>query len=481
MSDPEKLERLAAIEARFEGLVAGLRARTKRPLFLANCPPPLHPVERLAAPSLLLSQSAVIEMFNHALAAISRIQPGVFIFDLARAACEHGLQDWHDPKLYFLARVPFGASAQITIAKALVRTLRAALVPSAKVLVLDLDGTLWGGVLGEDGVGGIALGDEYPGNVFKAFQRYLRTLKQRGVLLAIASKNNEADVDELFARHADLELRLEDFAAVRVNWREKSENLRALASELNVGLDALVLFDDSPFEREEVRSALPEVKVLDMPESPLGFIAAIEDSGVFDRLAFSAEDRQRTELYREQAVRVAAEKTASSSAEFLQSLGLVATIGAVDSVTLPRVAQLLAKTNQFNLTSRRHGAAEIQAMIDADAIVLWLRLADRFGDHGLVGAAIALAEAGAARVDTFLLSCRVIGRGAEAALLAELARRASARAEVLVGEYVPSAKNAQVAEFYPRHGFTPVGVGQWQMALPAASLATPEFIEVCHA
>jgi FkbH-like protein len=481
MGDPEKLERLAAIEARFEGLVAGLRKRTKCPLFIANCPPPVRPVEGLAAPSLLLSQSAVIEMFNHALAAISRIQPDVYVFDLSRAASDHGLRNWHDPKLYFLARVPFGASAQIAIAKALVRTLRAALVPPAKVLVLDLDGTLWGGVLGEDGIGGIALGDEYPGNVFKAFQRYLRTLRQRGVLLAIASKNNEADVEEVFARHTDLGLRLEDFAAIRVNWRDKSENLRALASELNLGLDALVLFDDSPFEREEVRHALPEVTVLDVPESPLGFIGAIEDSGIFDRLAFSAEDSQRTEQYRTRAVRTAAEQSISSSAEFLQSLGLVATIGAVDAATLPRVVQLLGKTNQFNLTMRRHGAAEIKAMMGSDAIVLWLRLADRFGDHGLVGAAIAYSEAGAARIDTFLLSCRVIGRGAETALLAELARRASARAQVLIGEYMPAAKNAQVAEFYPRHGFVPAGEGRWQLPLPAASLAVPDYIELRQA
>ena len=481
MSDGEKMERLAALEARFESLISGLRQRAKCPVFVANCPPPTLPAEGLAAPSLSHSQAALIEMFNHALAALCRTQPDVFIFDLARIVNEHGRCDWFDPKLYFLARVPFGASAQITLAKALVRTLRAAVVPSAKVLVLDLDGTLWGGVLGEDGVGGIALGDEYPGNVFKAFQKYVRTLKERGVLLAIASKNNVADVDEVFARHAEMALRREDFAAVRIDWREKSGNLREIAAELNVGLDALVFFDDSAFEREEVRRALPMVTVLDVPESPLGYIGAIEDSAAFDRLTLSAEDRQRTALYHGQAERSVAERAASSSAEFLQSLGLVATIGVVDADTLPRVAQLLAKTNQFNLTTRRHSAAEIQAMIDAGAVALWLRLADRFGDHGLVGVAIAQAEAGAARIDTFLLSCRVLGRGAEVALLADLALRMSARAEVLIGEFLPTAKNAQVAEFYPRHGFALVGEGRWQMALPPASLAKPDFIELRHA
>ena len=478
MSDSEKLDRVAALEARFEALIGGLRQRAKCPVFVANCPPAVHPPEGLAAASLPHSQAALIEMFNHALAALCRRLPDVFVFDLARLVNEHGQSDWFDPKLYFLARVPFGASAQISLAKALVRTLRAAIVQPAKVLVLDLDGTLWGGVLGEDGVGGIALGDEYPGNVFKAFQKYLRTLKDRGILLAISSKNNLEDVEEMFARHADLALLRADFAAARIDWREKSENLREIATELNVGLDALVFFDDSAFEREEVRRALPMVTVLDVPESPLGYIDAIEGSGAFDRLTLSVEDRRRTELYRGQAERSAAESAASSSAGFLQSLQLVATIGSVDADTLPRVAQLLSKTNQFNLTTRRHNAAEIQAMIDAGAVALWLRLADRFGDHGLVGVALAGLEDGVARIDTFLLSCRVIGRGAETALLAELARRTSASAGVLVGEYLPTTKNAQVAEFYPRHGFAQAGEGRWQMALPSASLVAPDFIQV---
>ena len=481
MSDAEKMERLAALEARFESLIGGLRQRTKCPLFVANFPPPAIPSEGLSAPSLSHSQAALTEMFNHTLSALCRRLPDVFVFDLARIANEHGTADWFDAKLYFLARVPFGASAQISVAKALVRTVRAALVPPAKVLVLDLDGTLWGGVLGEDGVGGIALGDEYPGNVFKVFQKYVRNLRDRGVLLAIASKNNEADVAEVFARHADMALRRDDFAAVRIDWREKSGNLREIAAELNVGLDSLVFFDDSAFEREEVRRALPTVTVLDVPASPLGYVDAIEQSGVFDRLTLSAEDRQRTDLYRDQAVRAAAERAASSSGDFLQSLGLVATIGAVDADTLLRVAQLLAKTNQFNLTTRRHSAAEIQAMIDAGAVALWLRLADRFGDHGLVGAALAVAENGVARIDTLLLSCRVIGRGAETALLAELAGRVGGKAGVLVGEYVPTAKNAQVADFFPRHGFAPAGEGRWQLALPSASLTTPAFIELRHA
>jgi FkbH-like protein len=453
--------------ARLAALLAGLRARTACPVFVANVPPAWPSPDGLLAPE---------DGANLALAAACRTQPDVFIFDLARCAVEYGLRNWIDLRLLHLARVPWSAGTQVAVARSLARHLRAAFVPPAKALVLDLDGTLWGGVLGEDGPGGIALGDEYPGNVFKSFQHYLLTLKNRGVLLAIASKNNAADVEEVFARHADLVLRRADFAAVQIHWKAKSESLRAIAAELNVGLDALVFFDDSPFERAEVRAALPQVQVIEVPASPLGYIAAVEDSELFDRLVLSAEDRRRTQLYQAQAARAAEQAQAGSVEEFLRGLQLTATIGAIDAETLPRAAQLLAKTNQFNLTTRRHGAADIQAMIAAGATALWLRLADRFGDHGLVGIAIAVREGGAARIDTFLLSCRVLGRGVETALLAELCRRLDV-GEV-VGEYLPSAKNAQVADFYPRHGFTACGENRWSLVLPAPALAPPDYLKL---
>ncbi len=462
----------AAVE-RLGGVIAGLRRRTSEPLFVANFVEPLHRAAGLAGTAIEHSRA------NEALAAACRAHADVHVLDLARTALEHGLNAWTDPKLFALARVAFSVTAQIAVAKRLARTIRAAFVPPAKVLALDLDNTLWGGVLGEDGLGGIALGDEYPGSVFKAWQKYLCSLKDRGVLLAIASKNNESDVLELFAKHRDMVLRREDFAAVRINWQEKSTQLTELAAELNLGLDAFVFLDDSPFEREEVRRHLPMVHVPEFPASPLGLIAAVEDSELFDRLTLSAEDRQRAGIYQQQTARVAAEKTAESSEDFLMSLQLTARIGAVDGDTLPRVAQLLGKTNQFNLTTRRHSAAEIAAMIEGGAVALWLRLADRFGDHGLVGAAIATGDGAEWRVDTFLLSCRVIGRGAETALLAQLAAAAQARgAGALTGEYLPTAKNALVADFYPKQGFQPCGEGRWRLDLTSHRIAPPAHIAI---
>ena len=469
-----RLEDLAPAAAeRLGGAIAGLRERTSKPVFVANFVEPLHRAAGLAGDAVEQSRA------NEALAEACRAHADVHVLDLARTALEHGLNAWTDPKLFALARIPFSVTAQIAVAKRLARTIRAAFTPSAKVLALDLDNTLWGGVLGEDGLGGIALGDEYPGSVFKAWQKYLRALKDRGVLLAIASKNNEADVMELFAKHRDMVLRREDFAAVRINWQEKSVQLGELATELNLGLDAFVFLDDSAFEREEVRQHLPTVRVIDFPSSPLGLIATVEDSELFDRLALSAEDRQRADIYRQQTVRVAAEKTASSSGEFLQSLQLTATIGAVDGETLPRVAQLLAKTNQFNLTTRRHSAAEIAAMIEGGAVALWLRLADRFGDHGLTGVAIAVGDGAEWRVDTFLLSCRVIGRGAEMALLAQLENAVRARgAGALTGEYLATAKNGLVADFYPKQDFLPCGEGRWRLDLSTHQIAPPPHIAI---
>lgn len=480
MSADQARAQLDALRARIDALLGALRRNSSARVLLANFAPPARLAAGFADPSLPLSETAFLQQANDTLSTACRAVPDAAVFDLARLVAEHGIDAWVDAKLFHLARLPFGVPAQIALARRLARTLRAVFVPPAKVLVLDLDNTLWGGVLGEDGVGGIKLGDEYPGNVFKAFQHYLATLASRGVLLAICSKNNAADVDEVFARHADLVLRREDFAATRINWQPKSGNLREIAAELNLGLDSFVFFDDSAFERGEVRAALPMVTVLDVPESPLGYIDCIESSGVFDRLSLSVEDRQRTALYREQSARTTAEQQAGSMEEFLQSLALVATIGFVDADTLPRVAQLLAKTNQFNLTTRRHSAADVLAMLDRGAIALWLRLADRFGDHGLVGVAIALpGEAGVWRIDSFLLSCRVIGRGVEVAFLARLAALARERgARELMGEYIFTPKNGLVADFYPQQGFAEHGAGQWCLDLTQPAVKSPPHITI---
>jgi FkbH-like protein len=228
-----------------------------------------------------------------------------------------------------------------------------------------------------------------------------------------------------------------------------------------------------------VRRRLPIVTVFEAPGSPLQFIETIEESGAFDQLRFLPEDRRRAELYRAQSAREKASAATGSTEEFLASLGLVATIGRVGAETLPRVAQLLGKTNQFNLTTRRHSAAELEQMIAAGAVALWLRLADCFGDHGLVGVAVALERGGEWFVDTFLLSCRVIGRQVETALLAQLAACVAQRGGTkLIGEYLATPRNGLVAEFYPRHGFAPCGNGLWRLDFSGRTMTPPPHVEI---
>jgi FkbH-like protein len=472
-------EAIDSLKARLESLIAGVRRVSQAAVFIANFPQPSRKSAGLADAGLELSQAAAVSKANTMLAAISQKSANVCIFDFAHLVAAHGWNQWIDPKLLYMGRIPFGVAGQIATARSLARMMRAFVFPPLKCLALDLDNTLWGGILGEDGPGGIALGEEFPGNVYKGFQRYLLELKDRGILLAISSKNNEQETRELIATHPDMLLRLEDFAAMRINWREKSASLREIASELNIGLDALAFFDDNASERAEVLARLPEVTVIEAPAEPIGFIDAIEESGVFDRLKLSAEDRRRSEVYREQRERLKAGERFETQEDFLRGLEMKAIIGDVDALTLQRVAQLLTKTNQFNLTTRRHSPAEIEKMLQT-GVGLWLRLVDRFGDNGITAVAIAVPENGAAwRIDTFLLSCRIISRGAETALLAKLIERIRDRgAAELFGEYAPTPKNEPCADFYPRHGFEPAGENRWRLDLTIQNVPSPDFITI---
>ena len=412
--------------------------------------------------SVRRSPGPLVEYANALLDRTAAEHPGVVVFDFARLALEIGLRQAFDPRLDYVSRMPFAPPAQIAIARGLARLIRALHIPPAKCLVLDLDNTLWGGILGEAGPGGIALGQDYPGRVYLDFQYAVRALRHRGILLAIASKNNDAEVRQVFAQHPDLVLRWEDFAATQIHWGDKAASLRAIAAQLRIGLDALAFYDDNPMERAWVRRELPEVTVIEVPEDPLQRVPALHACEAFDQVAVSPEDRQRAALYTNDRRREAARSQSPSLADFLATLAIRVTVGPVDRATLPRVAQLIHKTNQFNLTARRYTEAELQGQLDRGAIACWLRAADRFGDYGLVGAAISLPEEDRIwRIDSFVLSCRILGRQVETALLAAIAQRvAAAGAQHLTGEFVPTARNAPAREFYPAHGFQP-DAGRW--------------------
>lgn len=482
LSQEDVIAELAAVADRATGLVQGIRRYSEATILFFNFAQPGNLAAGLADTGLKSSQTSVFQQANDNLGQICQQESGTSIFDYARLVQESGQKEWQDQKLWYLGRIPLGSKAQIETGRRLSRYLRASRFPASKCLVLDLDNTLWGGVIGEDGIGGIALGEEYPGNVYKSFQRRLSSLRDQGILLAVASKNNEQDALEVFESHSDCVLKLEDFAALQIHWDDKATSLRSIAEELNIGTNSLVFFDDSPVEREWVRSQMPEVTVIEVPNDPMGYADALEQSGAFDNLSISQEDMQRPEMYRQESQRKEFRQVNVSPEEFFKQLEMTATIGQLDSVTLPRVAQLLSKTNQFNLTNRRHAEANLQAITGSGALGLWMRLSDRFGDNGLIAAAIAVPQPSDDwKIDTFLMSCRVAGRKVESAFLGVLCRMLQERGgQSVTGEYISTAKNGMVADFYESHGFQGLDDDGhlWKWSFSDGDMPVPQFISV---
>ena len=331
---------------------------------------------------------------------------------------------------------------------------------------------------------GIKLGSEYPGAAYQALQRAMLDLSRRGILLAICSKNNLDDAMEALENHPGMLLRPKHFAAMRISWNDKVQGLREIASELNVGIDSLAFLDDNPFEREQIHAGLLEVTVIDLPDDPHQYASTLHDNPVFERLHRSAEDEQRTVFYAEQRERAQAEQNFQSKEDFYRFLEQEAEIAPVMPATLARISQLTQKTNQFNVTTRRYAEQQIADLADRPGWqVLSIRVGDRFGDHGLVGVAITHDEGEVCEIDSFLLSCRVIGRSVESALLSHLAQGAATRGcKRLAGWFLPTKKNAPAREFYRQHGFELAkrnGDGAlWSLDLTQHKIASPEWVKV---
>ena len=337
-----------------------------------------------------------------------------------------------------------------------------------KCIVLDADNTLWGGIVGEDGPDGIALGPQYPGSAFVAWQKRLLAFRERGLLLALCSKNDEASVAEVLDSHPHQVLKREHFSAQRVNWEPKPDNLRALAAELNLGLDAFLFVDDSPHECHAVRSALPDVAVVQAPAHPLALVTCLDAEPRLELFRRTDEDRRRADMYAQEAARRTVAASAASPEDYLRSLGMVLRFFEDAAAHVPRIAQLTQKTNQFNLTTRRYTEAEIEAAVAAgDARVWAFALRDAFGDSGLVGVAVGrLAEPQVLELEAFLMSCRVIGRKAEEAFLTRLLLQAAeAGATTARADYFPTPKNGLVADFWTRNGFAETGEGRYERSL----------------
>jgi FkbH-like protein len=329
---------------------------------------------------------------------------------------------------------------------------------SRKCLVLDLDNTLWGGVVGDDGVERLVLGyGTAAGEGYAAFQRYARSLTGAGIVLAVCSKNDHAVAASAFRDHPEMVLKLDDFGSFVANWNDKASNLRQIAEALNLGLDALVFFDDNPAERALVRGELPMVAVPEVPADPAYYVRTLEDAGYFEAVSLTSDDLARARQYQDNGRRAQALDAATDMDSFLRGLEMTLQIGGLDAGSIVRVTQLINKTNQFNVTTRRYTEAELRAFgADPANVVMHFRLLDRFGDNGLIG--VLLARGGDDRmvIDTLLMSCRVLGRGVEHAMINELVARAAARGiREIVGEYLPTARNGMVADLFGRLGFAP--------------------------
>ncbi len=398
--------------------------------------------------------------------------PYVHLHDVAALAERRGLDRWHDPRLWYQAKQAIAPNCVPEYVRDAAAFVAALLGRTRKCLVVDLDDTLWGGIVGEVGVEGLELGEGTArGEAFKDLQLYLKRLAARGILLAVCSKNEEAAALAPLAEHPETVLRREDFVAFHANWQPKSDNLRAIAAELDLGLDAFVFLDDNPAEREEVRLALPAVAVPEPTDDPASFIEALERGRFFEAARVTAEDRRRGEMYRGRVEAQKLEASCTDLGEYLRSLAMEAVVRPFEPVSFERVTQLINKTNQLNLTTTRVTQAEIERMAaDPERVTLSARLADRFGDHGLVAACFGRAEGDALDIEGWVMSCRVLGRGLSRAILNELARAAADRglAEIR-GTFAPSGRNEPAREHYAKLGFAQAaesnGATTWSLAL----------------
>jgi FkbH-like protein len=404
------------------------------------------------------------------------------LLDIAALAETVGLAHWHSPAQWNLAKLPFADDFVPLYADHVARLIAASRGKSRRCLVLDLDNTLWGGVIGDDGLDGIKLAQgDATGEAFQTVQKLALSLRERGIALAVSSKNNDDVAREPFRSHPEMLLREDHLAVFQANWDDKATNLTAIADALSLGLESLVLLDDNPAERALVRRLVPQVAVPELPDDPALFARTLAAAGYFEAIAFSEEDRRRAAFYQGNAQRVALAQRVGSLDDFLASLDMTIEFRPFDSVGRQRIAQLINKSNQFNLTTRRYTEAEVEAaQRDRACFTLQVRLTDRFGDNGMISVVVCRERGDAAwEIDTWLMSCRVLGRGVEAAVLRELldhAREHGVRS--LIGIYRPTDRNAMVREHYAKLGFAQHhecqdGTTEWHISTEADVASVP--------
>jgi len=471
-----------------EALRAGVKANSNAICIFQTFPAPVEPLFGSLDCSVPGTMKSLLREINHEL---SQIVPsgGDVLLDIAGLAETVGLATWHNPQLWNMAKLPFSDELIPLYAEHVARTIAAVRGKSRKALILDLDNTVWGGVIGDDGLEGIQIAQgDARGEAHLAVQSLALDLRNRGIVLAVSSKNTDEIARQPFEKHADMLLKLEHIAVFQANWNDKATNIQAIADELSLGLDAMVLLDDNPVERGLVRKLLPQVAVPELPEDPAWYARTLSAAGYFEAATFAAEDLKRASFYQDNARRASLQTLASGVDAYLASLDLTITFSPFDSTGRARIVQLINKSNQYNLTTRRYNDAEVAAAEhDPSVFTLQVRLKDIFGDNGMISVVICRPSGDRGwEIDTWLMSCRVLGRKVEHMVLREILKHARA-ADVfkLNGTYVPSSRNGLVVDHYATLGFTKVhedesGLTSWELFVEAADpeIAPMEVVEL---
>lgn len=404
---------------------------------------------------------SLVSQINQQIIEKAQDNKNVLLNDLEYVSSLVGRQHWFDEKLWVHGKLFCRPDYLPFIAKNVSDIILAGAGKSRKCIVLDLDNTLWGGIIGDDGMDNIEVGNEGLGEAYSLFQRYLLDLKKQGVILAVCSKNDRETAMEVFERHPGMVLRKADIAAFVINWEPKSENIKQIAKTLNIGLDAMVFVDDSAFERNQVRSMLPQVLVPEMPDDPAEFVPVLNQLNLFETTSISEEDKKRSDFYRSESQREEVKAQFGSLEEYLKSLEMEAVFARFDQAHLPRIVQLIQRSNQFNLTTKRYNERECEDFMKdtQQCHPFYVTLQDKFGDSGLISVIILKKEGEKILVDEWLMSCRVLSRGVEQFAMnkvVETARNLNCRR--VEGRYIPSAKNKMVSRFYEQFGFKEEGV-----------------------
>jgi FkbH-like protein len=457
LDERETGDQVEAAAQAVAGAIDALRAWSSAPVLVHRFPRPRWPVLGIHDTLAPGGQLGAVSRVNARLQEVARSRETIQLIDVDQLALEEG-DALLDARLFAVAKQPYTSVMLTRLALEYAKYLRALRGRARKVLVIDADNTLWGGVVGEDGLDGIRLDADSGAAGHLALQRYVAALGARGVVLVLLTANERRDVDEVFAKRPEMILRPKEFAMIVADWKDKAESCVEIARSLDLSLDAFVFVDDDPVQCARVRAALPDVIVVELSGEPLGFVATLARGGWFDTLTITEEDRRRNELYRSDMTRRELEQVAVSADDFVASLGVTLHIRRLDRGALARAASLTQRTNQFNLTSRRYTEAELAARLDAGWTGFTVRLVDRFGDIGVIGLALIERSGHVATIDTFLVSCRALRRRVEDALLSVVVDEAlRSGASEIVGLHVPTPKNGQTTSFYPERGFAPAG------------------------